>query len=244
MEENKALAKLTEALSKVQAIIQGAIKDSQNPYFHASYADLASVWDACRKPLTDNGLAIIQITRMIEGKLYLETILSHISGEAISGIYPINPMRQEKEKGWVASEDPQALGSALTYARRYALAAIVGVAPEDDDGEGAVGRGTDKSKFKKNQEREVGGQKKEGKEEALPPSPQTNQGLGQLDPEVSANYLIEVLKHMDGYENLYQLQNGYKKHFHEWSDNLILDDMEKVKAHKDELKKKFGEGKP
>ncbi len=141
MEEIAKLSKLIEALSKAQTVIQGAIKDSTNPYFHATYADLASVWEACRKPLTSNGLAVIQITKMIDGKLYLETILSHVSGESISGFYPINPMRQEKEKGWVLSEDPQSIGSALTYARRYALAAIVGVAPEDDDGEAAVGRG-------------------------------------------------------------------------------------------------------
>src|SRR3972149_6865767 len=97
MEEVK-LSKLTEALAKAQNMIQGAVKDSENPYFKSSYADLASVWEACRKPLTQNGLAIIQITRMIEGKLYLETILSHISGESVSGLYPINPMRQEKDK--------------------------------------------------------------------------------------------------------------------------------------------------
>ena len=149
MEEVAKLSKLTEALSKAQSIIQGALKDSENPFFKSSYADLASTWEACRKPLTDNGLAIIQITKMIEGKLYLETILSHVSGELISGIYPINPMRQEKEKGWFVSEDPQSLGSALTYARRYALAAIVGVAPEDDDGEGAMGRGKGKDDLKK-----------------------------------------------------------------------------------------------
>ena len=149
MEEVVKLSKLTEALSKAQKEIKGAIKDSQNPFFHSVYADLASVWDACRTPLADNGLAVIQITKTIEGKLYLETILSHVSGESISGFYPINPMRQEKEKGWITSEDPQALGSALTYARRYALAAIVGVAPEDDDGEAAVGRGKEKDKGKK-----------------------------------------------------------------------------------------------
>lgn len=155
MEELGKLSKLVEALSKAQSVIQGAVKDSENPYFKSSYADLASVWEACRKPLTDNGLAIIQLTKMIEGKLYLETVLAHSSGESVSSIYPINPMRQEKERGdetssskakWVPSEDPQALGSALTYARRYALAAIVGVAPEDDDGEGAVGRGKEKDK--------------------------------------------------------------------------------------------------
>ena len=149
MEEVAKLSKLTEALSKAQAVIQGAIKDSKNPFFSSTYADLASVWEACRKPLTSNGLAVIQTTEMFEGKLYLRTTLSHISGESISGIYPIQPMRQVKDKGWEISEDPQSLGSALRYARRYTLEAIVGVAPEDDDGEAAVGRGKEKDKSKK-----------------------------------------------------------------------------------------------
>ncbi len=91
---------------------------------------------------------------------------------------------------------------------------------------------------------EMEGQKKEGKEEAPPPSPQTNQGLGQLDPEVSANYLAEVIKHLDGYENLFQLRNGFKKHFHEWSESLTPEDMQKVIAMKDAMKMKFEEGKP
>lgn len=141
MEKSETIMKLAEALSKSQGMIKGAVKDSANPYFKSTYADLASVWEACRVPLTSNGLSIIQTTRLLEGKIILTTTLLHNSGEYISGDYPITPMRQVKDQGWSPSEDPQSLGSAITYARRYAMSAIIGIAPEDDDGEAAVGRG-------------------------------------------------------------------------------------------------------
>ena len=60
MNQSESIAALAAALSKAQASITGALKDSANPFFKSKYADLASCWDACRKPLTDNGLAVIQ----------------------------------------------------------------------------------------------------------------------------------------------------------------------------------------
>jgi hypothetical protein len=104
--------------------MRGAVKDSANPFFKSKYADLASIWDACREPLSKNELAIIQIPQC-DG---IETILAHSSGEWIKGFLKISPAKQ----------DAQSIGSALTYARRYALAAMVGIAPEDDDGNAAV----------------------------------------------------------------------------------------------------------
>lgn len=121
---------LAAALSKAQADIHGALKDSKNPFFKSSYADLSSVWDACRIPLTKNKLCIIQTTEIGSDGTVLKTILAHESGEFICGEYPVKPVK----------DDPQSLGSAITYARRYALAAIVGVCPVDDDGEGAMNR--------------------------------------------------------------------------------------------------------
>lgn len=127
--QSETIGKLAEALSKAQGVIENAKKESENPFFKSHYADLSSVWEVARKPLSDNGLAVSQLPETCEGnKIKLRTILMHSSGE------------------WVCSEfdmpyikaDPQAVGSALTYARRYALAAIVGiVADEDDDGNAA-----------------------------------------------------------------------------------------------------------
>jgi hypothetical protein len=130
--QSQSIAKLAAALCKAQSQMEGAKKNSSNPHFKNSYADLESVWDACRKPLTDNGLAVIQAPEGEGDHVVLETMLVHTSGEYISRRLPIRPTKN----------DPQGVGSAITYARRYALMAMVGLAPEDDDGEAASGRGS------------------------------------------------------------------------------------------------------
>jgi len=126
------LKELATAMAKAQAEIKAALKDSKNPHFKSSYADLTSVWDACRTALTKNGLSVVQIPNFEGDEVWLETRLLHASGESISGRYPLRPQQQT----------PQGYGSALTYARRYSLAAMVGVvADEDDDGNAASQRG-------------------------------------------------------------------------------------------------------
>lgn len=128
--KSESIKELSAALARAQSQIKGASKDSANPYFKSRYADLASVWDACRDALTKHGLAVTQWPSAEGPRVTVETILTHESGEWIS-----------RELTITAKEDsPQAIGSAVTYARRYALAAVAGVAPEDDDGEAAEGR--------------------------------------------------------------------------------------------------------
>ena len=128
--QSETIGALAAALSKAQADITGALKDSSNPFFKSKYADLASCWDACRKQLAANGLSVIQTTQMTEQGLMLVTTLAHASGEWIAGQMPV----------LTKDASPQAQGSGLTYARRYALAAIVGLAQVDDDAEAAQGR--------------------------------------------------------------------------------------------------------
>ena len=133
MNKSEHIGKLAEALAKAQGAIKHALKDSTNPHFKSSYADLASIWEACRKELSDNGLSVVQPCDFNEvGGLIVETTLMHSSGEWISG----------KLFMPVPQATPQGIGSAITYARRYSLAAMVGIAPDDDDGEAAHGRGT------------------------------------------------------------------------------------------------------
>lgn len=151
MTKSDSIGELSKALSKAQTIMGGAIKDSNNPFFKAAYADLSSVWDACRKPLTDNGLSIIQTLDIAEHGVIVETTLSHASGEWISGRLLLNPTKN----------DPQGIGSAITYGRRYALAAMVGVCPEDDDGEGAMGREDKKNNPKPEPKKETPEPKKD-----------------------------------------------------------------------------------
>jgi len=128
--QSEQINELAAALSKAQASITGALKDSANPFFKSKYADLASCWDACRKQLTDNGLSVIQTTDIVADTVVVRTMLAHSSGQWISGILPV----KAKDDG------PQAQGSGITYARRYALAAMVGLAQIDDDAEAAQGR--------------------------------------------------------------------------------------------------------
>lgn len=129
-EHEPRLDKLATALVKAQAEMKPALKDSENPHFRSKYADLASIWDACRKPLTDNGLAVIQLLGRHDGEVTVTTMLLHTSGQSISSVVGVKPTK----------DDAQGLGSAVTYLRRYGLAALVGISQADDDGEAAVGR--------------------------------------------------------------------------------------------------------
>ncbi len=135
MEKSESIIELTRALIKVQASVKPAIRDKANPFLKSRYADLSGVWDVCRNLLQENKLAVIQVSGIDANGCYLETVLSHESGEWISGKYPLRPVRVD---------DPQALGSALTYARRYTLAAVLGIVTEDDDAEGAMDRQAEK----------------------------------------------------------------------------------------------------
>lgn len=127
---SQQINELAKALSVVQAHIKGAAKDSTNPFFNSKYADLSSVWEACRALLTTNGLSVAQTNVPSENGVTLVTTLMHTSGQWIEGSLFIRPSK----------DDPQGFGSAMTYARRYALAAIIGVSPEDDDGNAATGK--------------------------------------------------------------------------------------------------------
>lgn len=124
MEKSETIGKLTLALSKVQSQLRPAKENSKNPFFKSSYADLGAVWDSVRKLLAENELAIIQMPTDVGG---VTTILSHSSGEYLASTCYIP-----------AKEDAHGVGSAISYARRYALASFVGVVTGDDDGNGAV----------------------------------------------------------------------------------------------------------
>ena len=129
MEQSATIAELGAALAKAQPLVEGALKSSSNPAFRSKYADLSSVWDAVRKPLAENDLAVVQFPgEMADGRITLTTQIIHKSGEWMraTASVPVN------------KPDAHGYGSALTYARRYSLGAILGVCPEDDDGNAAV----------------------------------------------------------------------------------------------------------
>lgn len=129
MEMSEQIDALAAALAKAQAAMKPAAKDSENPHFRSKYADLASIWDSCRKPLTDNGLSVVQAPADAgDGVVALRTVLLHASGQWMATTVSAR----------LTKNDAQGVGSALTYLRRYSLAGMVGVvADEDDDGNAA-----------------------------------------------------------------------------------------------------------
>ena len=127
MTHSEQINEIAAAIAKAQGQIKGASKDANNPFFKSKYADLASVWDACRGALSANGLAVIQSPSAEGTRVSVDTLLTHSSGQWMAGTVSVT-----------AKEDtPQAIGSAITYLRRYALQSFVGVSPEDDDANAA-----------------------------------------------------------------------------------------------------------
>jgi hypothetical protein len=120
--------KASAAFVRAQAGFGAALKTSTNPHFRSRYADLSACVEAVIDSLHKNGFALMQKTHECESGVAVETILMHESGEQISG----GILRVPASK-----QDPQGYGSALTYARRYSLMAVCGIAPEDDDGNAA-----------------------------------------------------------------------------------------------------------
>jgi hypothetical protein len=118
---------IAAALAKAQGVMDAASKDAANPHFKARFASLASVREAIRKPLSENGIAYIQTLRTNEGAVEVDTRLIHSSGQFIGDTLRVP----------LAQATPQGVGSASSYGRRYALMAIVGLAAEDDDAEAA-----------------------------------------------------------------------------------------------------------
>lgn len=127
MQKSESIKHIAAALNKAQAEMSGAKKGANNPFFKSKYADMNSVVDAVRIPFCNNGLSYSQFPIMQDNKVGVETILMHESGEWMSDILVLPMVKQ----------DPQAAGSAITYAKRYALQSIAGIPSEDDDGNAA-----------------------------------------------------------------------------------------------------------
>ena len=120
---------IATALAAAQINMGKALKQASNPHFRSKYADLGSVMDACLPALNERGIAVIQPTGEDDLGRFVQTILIHgESGEQLSCRVPLI----------VGKNDMQGYGSAVTYARRYGLMAMAGIAPEDDDGNAAA----------------------------------------------------------------------------------------------------------
>ena len=133
---SQQIDKIASALAKAQALFQPAAKNKTNPHLKSKYADLVSVTEAVKKPLADNGLSYVQLMESDRAEITCVTTLMHGSGQWIAGRLTLHGK----------DTSPQAMGSAITYARRYGLSAMLGiVTDEEDDGEAAQAK-PDKAK--------------------------------------------------------------------------------------------------
>ena len=139
MASSESIKELATALSKLQGQLTFAKKDSANPFFKSKYADLESVWESCRDGLAKNGLSVLQMPgNYFEGRMWLLTRLMHSSGEWIEQEMSF-PVGKPDNQG-VVKVDAHACLAAVTYMRRGALAAFLGIVQADDDGNTASGK--------------------------------------------------------------------------------------------------------
>jgi hypothetical protein len=203
MNQSETIGALAASLAKAQGSLNAALKDSKNPHLKNKYADLASIWNAAREPLAANELAVIQTTDDSEGGQYLVTTLAHSSGEWIRGRLKIGTEGANK-----GVNTNQALGSSISYMRRYALAAIVGVIQDDDDGNASSGHNN-------NQQRQ----------QEPPPRP-------RIDPKKQA--LIAAIQ--KGEETLdlneFELKNSRMKHLGNFDlSKALISNLEDFREH-------------
>lgn len=205
--QSEDIKDLVAALAKAQGIMKPAVFNRINPHYKNKYADFTSCMDACRLPLSDNGLAAIQYCETIDGKLNLVTMLAHVSGQWMKSEFPLIS----------AKMDSQGIGSAMTYAKRYSLCGMVGIVADeegDDDGESAVGRG------------------KQEEAQRQPPRPPINQqNYSMAAPKIS-NQQVNAIKTLEC-----KLDKDSKGKLYSWMatnlkaekiEDLLVDSFQKV----------------
>lgn len=185
MNQSQDISELSRAMLKIQQNLLPALKDATNPFTRSNYATLNSVMESCRSKLLSHGIWLTQLpcpapVELGAGHIGLETRLIHAeSGQWISSLAVIP----------LPKNDPQGMGSAITYARRYSLCAMLGIVTEDDDGEGAkIG-----SKSASSQRRGIGGPQRQ--KESSGNTTIKNQNSGALNRAVDD---LENLPRLDG----------------------------------------------
>ena len=131
MKTSETLGKISAAMLKAQKEMGNASKSANNPFFKSKYADLNAIREAVIPPLNANGISVLQPLVYQDERMFVRTTLLHESGEAICS---------DTEVVCAKQNDPQAMGSAISYARRYGLQSLPCVGAEDDDAESATVR--------------------------------------------------------------------------------------------------------
>ena len=127
MNKSDSIVELAKSMAKAQGEMGGAVRGAENPFFKKSYADLGSVIEAVKEPFSKNGLSYVQFPIEDSGRIGIETVLMHESGEWMSNKFTVQ----------LSKQDAQGAGSAITYCRRYGLQAVAGIPSADDDGNAA-----------------------------------------------------------------------------------------------------------
>lgn len=127
MNKSDDIKEISIALCNAQSEIENATKSSSNPYFKSKYADLTEVINTVKPVLNKYCISVLQLPSYEDGIVRVETTLVHVSGQWISSITGAP----------IAKADAQSVGSAITYCRRYGLAALMCIGQEDDDGHSA-----------------------------------------------------------------------------------------------------------
>lgn len=131
LKHSEQINEIATALAKAQGEMKPAIFNRVNPHYKSRYADFTSCMDACRLPLSKNGLAVAQLpTFSTDGRFILSTLLLHSSGQWMACEFPMN----------TKTDNIQSIGSAMSYAKRYSLCGMLGIVADediDDDGESA-----------------------------------------------------------------------------------------------------------
>lgn len=140
MNKSDTIVELAKAMSLAQGEMGGAHKGAKNPFFKSKYADLGAVIEAVKEPFSKNGLSYVQFPIEDNGRVGVETVLMHSSGEWMSNKFTVQLTKQ----------DAQGAGSAITYCRRYGLQAVAGIPSEDDDGNAASPANNNQSVGKSN----------------------------------------------------------------------------------------------
>lgn len=184
MRTSEDINEIATALSKAQGEVKNPSFNRVNPHFKSKYADLGEVLSVVRPALSKYGISIMQMTDVTDTGIVLHTRLTHSSGQWIEGVYPVSPMGTHQQ-----------MGAALTYAKRQALSAIVGVAGEDDtDGEDTKDIDTKGVKPKVQAK----------------PAP-TTQPVNKLNPEQSTEMFDIMVKELTGCTS--------KQHLQTWAAN-------------------------
>ncbi len=196
------------ALVAAQMEMGKALKDSTNPAFKSKYADLASVMDACMPALNRHGIAVFQPTVDDESGRYVKTILAHVSGETVECRVPLI----------VGKNDMQGYGSAVTYARRYGLMGMAGIAPEDDDGNAAA-----KAPPPKHSSTEaLRDAWRDGVEDSLPENPTPSQKAEAYALAVIKDFSVKTLPTLEGRWNRHHaIINNLRDRYPDWYEQVV-----------------------